>query len=1762
LMKSFVAYVCLFFLFIATNGYSQNLHFSGGDRSSVLLCKDGHVYVSGANDLGQLGRGLLSGINSPDIVSGIGAFGTLTYIKQVSGKQDLSLIALSSTGDSVITWGNNSRGQLGNNLYGNALTNNNRYPYRVVGVNTVGYLTGVKYVTTGVDNAYAILNNGKVVSWGNGSFGALGNGTNSPDMTSPVYVIKAVGDTLKNAISIVAGAQFAIALLSDGTLWGWGQNNIGQLAQGTNVASIYAVQIKGKNGIGFLNNIISISCSETHVLALSSTDTTWAWGDNISGQLGNNSNTTSFTPVAVLNSTATAAMRNVRAIATGQGFSMALRVDSTISVWGTNANGQFGNNSTVSSLVPTKVLDEFGTAPLKNIVQISSGKRFAFAQRVNGMLWAWGDNTSGQLAVGDNVDRHLPDTVTMPCTWVYPPTFVKGTISGPANVCAPVNSGTITLTGQSGSIVAWQKSTNNFASYVATSSSSSSFGFSNLTQKTSFRAVILFNDQLSFSDSLVVSVDQASFGGTPGPPATVCSGTNTGTINLIGGYIGTILNWESSLDSFATAGNPIVNNLSSYIFNNLSSTTYYRAIVKNGSCLSANSSVVKITVDPATAGGSLAGSATVCSGTNSGNMTLSGQTGSIVRWESSIDNFSTVNVISSTATLQAYLNLTTTTKYRVQLKSGVCPAVYSTVATIAVDNLSVPGVLNSSATVCSGSNSNTITLTGYTGAISGWESSTDNFTTVVPIANTTNMQGYTNLTSSTAYRVTVQNGVCPSVLSNIVLITVDIPTVGGTVTAPATVCFGTNSGSMTLTGNTGVIQRWEYSSDNFSFFINPIVNSTTSQNFSNLTVTTYYRAVIKNGVCNTEYSTTNIITVDPLSSGGSIASPAVVCSGANSGLLTLGANVGNVLEWEISTDNFITILPSLVNTTLNQNYSNLTTTTYYRVKIQSGVCPMVYSSPVTITVIPVSVGGTVNTSTTVCSGSSGNLFLVGNTGSILRWEYSTDNFVADINVLANVTGTQAYSNILATTQYRARVKNGVCSGIYSSIAVVTVDQPSSAGTVSASSTVCSGSSGSLTLGGTIVGSIVQWESSSDNFSTIINPIANTTNTLNYTNITSTTSYRVQVKNGVCTQTSSNIVLITVDALSNGGIVASSTNECSGTNSGTLNLSGKNGNVLRWESSTDGFVTPVTISNIGITQSYLNLTSTTQYRAVVKNGVCPPAFSITPATITIYPVSVGGTVSAPDTVCSGFNNGTLLLAGNTGNVIRWETSNDNFATAGSNVVNTGLSQNYLNLINTTYYRALVQNGTCATQYSSVVRITVNPLSAGGTITGHDTVCISSNGGKLKLSGYLGTVIQWETSTDNFATVVNPVTNITDSILYSNLTTTTYFRAQIQSIGCPVVYPSPVAIQVDSLSVGGTLTAPAVVCANANSGSINVVGKVGSVIRWEASLDNFITDITPVANTTTIENYLNLDTTTYYRTVVKSGVCPLDYSNITAVTVNPASKGGTILGTPNICVDGNIGSLALFNSSNPPYIVQWETSTDNFNTSSVYPNTTIYFNYNNITVPTSVRAMVQVAPCPAVFSTTFNFIINPSTAGGYISGNNIVKKGTSDALELRNFIGAVVQWEYTADTSSTWQIIAVPSNLYVFTNIDTSIYVRVKVRSGNCPDKYSKIFHIKISSEIDNEVKVYPTISPNSDNINDEWIIDNISLNPGNHVRIYNRWGEMVYEQRGYDNINNVWRGQSNVHYTVTGRDLPEGTYFYQVDLGNGKPELSGYVVLNR
>src|SRR5262249_46583035 len=241
-------------------------------------------------------------------------------------------------------------------------------------------LINIVAVAGGAWHSLAAKADGTVWAWGDNESGQLGNGTTTTTNV-PVRL-----RTLGNVIAVAGGNQHSLALTGDGTVWAWGSGSNGQLGNNTRgVNKTTPIQVPG------LANIIGIAAGWNHSVALRSDGTVWAWGSGQYGQLGNGQPIDMAIPVPVLG------LNNVTSIAAGFVHTLALKSDGTVWAWGYNSSGQLGDNSTLNSAVPVQVLN------LSGVAEIAAGYVHNVALTSDARVWAWGDNTRGQLGNGSIV---------------------------------------------------------------------------------------------------------------------------------------------------------------------------------------------------------------------------------------------------------------------------------------------------------------------------------------------------------------------------------------------------------------------------------------------------------------------------------------------------------------------------------------------------------------------------------------------------------------------------------------------------------------------------------------------------------------------------------------------------------------------------------------------------------------------------------------------------------------------------------------------------------------------------------------------------------------------------------------------------------------------------------------------------------------------------------------------------------------------------------------------------------------------------------------------------------------------------------------------------------------------------------------------------------------------------------------------------------------------------------------------------------------
>ncbi len=342
---------------------------SAGSSHCLAITGDGRVLAWGSNDYGQLGDGTNVDTSTPVEVNG------LTRVIAVAAGPGHSL-ALKDDG-TVWAWGNNYHGNLGDGTTESRLT-----PVQVQG------LTGVKAIAAGAMESFAIKGDGTLWAWGFNGRGELGDGT-LEDRLTPARV-KVSANIIKT------GHKGVFAITDDGDVWAWGNNLIAVFGDNISIYGILGDSYDKVRPTPFrveqLSKVKAITYGLNHVIFITDDGSAWTWGINNKGQLGNNAKIddkiVTTTPAKV------AGIDNVKEVAAGHYYSLALKNDGSVWKWGEDYY-------TVSVPVPgvrskpVSVPEQIGG--LRGIKDISSGNCFYIALGDDGSVWGWGFNDKGQL---------------------------------------------------------------------------------------------------------------------------------------------------------------------------------------------------------------------------------------------------------------------------------------------------------------------------------------------------------------------------------------------------------------------------------------------------------------------------------------------------------------------------------------------------------------------------------------------------------------------------------------------------------------------------------------------------------------------------------------------------------------------------------------------------------------------------------------------------------------------------------------------------------------------------------------------------------------------------------------------------------------------------------------------------------------------------------------------------------------------------------------------------------------------------------------------------------------------------------------------------------------------------------------------------------------------------------------------------------------------------------------------------------------------
>lgn len=869
--------------------------------------------------------------------------------------------------------------------------------------------------------------------------------------------------------------------------------------------------------------------------------------------------------------------------------------------------------------------------------------------------------------------------------------------------------------------------------------------------------------------------------------------------------------------------------------------------------------------------------------------------------------------------------------------------------------------------------------------------------------------------------------------------------------------------------------------------------------FSPLTTTTYtVTGTDANGCKNTDQIT---ITVNnPTANAGSNQS---IYTNTSTNLTGSASNGSGNYSYSWIPANLL-VDPNVQNPTT----INLTNTTTFTLTIHDNTTGCNDTAQVTIEVTGGNLSITTIANTSICIGDSIILTTLpsgGTGGNTYSWSSVPPGFTS--------TEQSPYVNPSIATTYTVTVTDAG-SITASASTTITINQlPNvTASSNDADNTICNGSQITLNGGGA---SIYVWDNSASNGVALTPPLGTTTYTVTGTD-----------GNG-CKNTSQ--ITVTVNALPIVNVNASNTSICKG-EPVTLSGSGTSGNSYSWSNSVSNGVSFVPTA----TQTY-TVTAT-------GSNTCVNTAQIT-VTVNPKPTLTYTTVQAG----CGMSNGsaTITASGGTGTyTYLWDTN------AGSQATSTATS------LGVGAYSVTVTDANC----SKDTTINISELGAPTvSITYSDNdIC---NGEAVTITASGATSYSWNSGQNTAQIVVSPTT------------TTTY-------------------------SVTGTTTG----CSGSSSTTINVHDKP-TVTATSDDADNTICEgeqITLSGNGASSYTWSDLSITTnvpfsplagnYTYTVTGTDLNYCSNTNTITITVNPKPNLSISASGDNVCEGTSVTITATGATSY---------SCDNggsVNFAFIPPIGINLYTITGVDVATGCSKTLQTTvivsqkptvelgtPYPICKGDSVTLLAGPPTGYTYLwstnettstihvfdPGNYSVSVSNSCPDIVTDNVDIVVNdlpiINLPTDTTNAdgnmtvvlnagdfsdyvWSTSAITQSLEVSSS--GTYYVTVTDANG-C--KSSKAVVVTISDFV---IHPYNTITPNGDQVNDKWRIDNIEFFPKSEVKIFNRSGNKVFETTRYNNEKNYWDGKYN------NKDLPAATYYYIIDLGDGSKIYKGFVSIVR
>jgi gliding motility-associated-like protein len=775
----------------------------------------------------------------------------------------------------------------------------------------------------------------------------------------------------------------------------------------------------------------------------------------------------------------------------------------------------------------------------------------------------------------------------------------------------------------------------------------------------------------------------------------------------------------------------------------------------------------------------------------------------------------------------------------------------------------------------------------------------------------------------------------------------------------------------------------------------------------------------------------------------------------------------------------------------------------------------------TVTVLPAPAANVGNPTPSTCTRAPIVLGAAAVAGSTYRWSPSTglsSTTAANPTVTLPNTGASPLTSVYTLTETNA-------NGCQATNTVTVTVNPLPVAQAGAATTICAGDSAQLGAA-PIAGYTYSWSPATGlSITTTANPTVTLPNT---TGSTLTRTYTLTVTNAAttCVGTATVVVSVRPPLVARAGAAATI---CPG-GTAQLGAAAVPGLTYSWSPATG-------LSSSTVANPTVMLTNTTgapitqTYTLTVTNAASCTGTATVAVTVNPLPVAATG---AATTACSGSPT-PLGAAAVPGLTYSWSPAT---GLSSSTVANPTVT-----LTNTTgapitqTYTLTVTNTATGCSNTGTVLVTVNSVLTAGTIGATQTVCpgtvpapFTSTAGA---SGGTGPyTYQWESSLDNSTwTAIAGATS--PGYAPGPLTAVTYYRRQATAALCGAGYSNVVAVQLQTPLVSGvTLATPAAQCAGTTFTFTPTPSNAGTAPTYRWFVNNIL---------------VATSGTTYTSTTLRDGDLVQVEQTPTAgfCATGPATASVTIRLTPvavpavtmapktvlPVC-PGEPITFALDKATNPGAspLYQWQVDGQDVAgaTSPVFTSTTLR---DGQAVALLLRVTTACGPLTATSGSVpvSLYPIVDVEAGP----DKTIMEGEEVELEGRASGSYPVVWTpalgLTFVNGNRLRPIASPAVTTTYT---------LSAGGGKCADSSP------VTVTVTPRVRIPNAISPNGDGQDDTWQIDNIAAYAGNHVQVFNRWGNKIFDAYDYSRTNE-WNG------TISGQPAPVGTYYYVITLGNGR-----------